>query len=215
MVLHAVVPRDASPVAGLDLFPGTAVGVLYETRDQRPAPTTGEVLAFGHRIHLAAGAGPVLPVRFGTVAADADELGRLVRDSGPRWADRLQRVAGHRELIVHRPGTPESSATCGVSPLAAAGTAAAGADYLRARVSSARAAAAAWEELLAPVRDRVAEQRVLPGPPGPRLALLVRAHDVEPVRAALERPGSGAGGAAQVTGPWPPYSFSEEVLDVG
>ena len=205
ILLYAVTCAPAAEVDGLESFAGDQVSVLYEPRDEPPEQTFGEVLRFGRRIQLLARGGPLLPIRFGTLVDDHEQLRGLVSENESAWARQLGHVAGHCELIVHLeiPGQRSGEEH---RPYAS------GADYLRRRAAAAQARRDVVEGLLDNVRRRVKDHRPLPRTEEERLALLVPEQDAAAVRESVEQWARSSDElGVKISGPWPPFSFCEEV----
>jgi hypothetical protein len=176
-------------------------------------------LVRGHDAVLtaAAAAGPVLPLRFGTLVPDESAAHRLLGRHAATARAQLERIGGAREWGVRLVRT---LADPGPAPT---GTEVSGTEYLsrrrKAMTDADRAGAVAdraaqrLEAVLAPL-TRACLRRG--GSPGSSL-LLDLACLVEPdreadVTAALEQLAaeeSAHGLALEATGPWPPYSFAD------
>jgi len=205
IVLYAVVPRGVNEASGLRIFAGQEVNVLYDVHDQPPGRSVNDVLDFGRKLQRVADTGPVLPIRYGSVLSDITELGELVRTREASWAEQLNRVAGHRELIVHlRLPEQESAPRAGKSKET-------GTEYLRRRAVQLHAREAVLTGLLQTAGPNLKDHRSLAATDEERVALLVPEADVDRVREAIEQWGSSnAGPAVKVSGPWPPFSFCED-----
>lgn len=149
----------------------------------------------------------LLPVRYGTWLEDEAAVARAVGGRREELAAALDRVRGGVELSVR-------VIAAGARPdQASAAKATSGAEYLRLRAdaeaSRERTAHALHEPLSALARASV-EGR--PRPPELfRAAYLVERHAVEPFAAEVARlQGANAGLSILCTGPWPPYSFTEQ-----
>ncbi|MGY1601811.1 GvpL/GvpF family gas vesicle protein [Geodermatophilus sp. SYSU D00815] len=180
-------------------------------------------LARGHDavVRAAAGVGPVLPLRFGTVVPDETAARRLLAEHGAAARAQLARIGDTREWgvkLVRRldaepvPAGPRPADRVGVS----------GTEYLARRRQALRrhdeteaAAEQAAELLEETLRPHVAESLRRGGAPGSSL-LLDLAFLVPPeaetaflaaageLRERLEPDGL----EVEVSGPWPPYSFA-------
>jgi hypothetical protein len=137
----------------------------------------------------------LLPVRFGTVVADEKAAVAAIAPRSEALARALDRVRGAVELSVRavasRADEPRTES---------------GSEYLRERIAGERLARALHEPLAALARDSV----LLDGPEALRAAYLV---DRGAVGAFVERfrrlQGEHRELAVVCTGPWPPYSFTE------
>ena len=190
-----------------------------------PSPPDPELLRRHHDVVLAAfRAGGVVPVRFGQWLPDGSALvAWLERDAG-RMRQTLERLGDAAEFGVRFHAPPDGSAPTrtgeaapGVAEAAAASDPREPRRYLRtlARRRSVRRDALARREavlrrLSSAIGPLVRDQRVLPVAPGDLAAVahLIDRGRVESYREAvlrfLERQ---APNGAEVTGPWPPWSF--------
>ena len=185
-------------------------------------------LARGHDavVRAAAGVGPVLPLRFGTVVADDDAARRLLAEHGESVRAQLRRIGDTREWGVKLVRRLEAEpATIGSRPGDRTGVS--GTEYLtrRRRVLEKHDAAEAVAEKAADLleetlRPHVAEALRRGGAPGSSL-LLDLAFLVPPdgeadflaAAAELRERFAPDGLEVEVSGPWPPYSFA--ALDEG
>lgn len=210
LLLYAVVPTEAPAPSTLPLerFDAGPVGVLYEERDALPSAGQADLLSFGEAVQVLASTSPVLPVRFGTTLPDLAGLQELVDQRGAAWRRRLDAVDGCVELVVHardsstgRPSVPDASDDV------------TGTEYLLSRAAVLRHDTELVESVSAAVRPVAKELTVLRGLRGEqeaRIACLVAADAVPALRAALEQWTAASGDRhAEVTGPWPPFSFTE------
>jgi hypothetical protein len=169
---------------------------------------------------LAAIADPLLPARFGTLAAtDADLCERLTR-TGQGLRDALARVTGREQMIL-RVYVSEPAAT---SPPAASladdvsGDLGPGARYLAERARVQRASSEVSELApLRPVLDQfVAAERVERHQAPPLVAsvyhLLARGTAAAYLAAVEEAARDLPGIRVTVSGPWAPYAFAPERL---
>jgi hypothetical protein len=204
LVLYAITSANVAPPEGLAALLGRGLAVVYAEREEPARPQREAVLAFGRTIQELADAGPVLPMRFGTAVAGLEELATLVSEHEEDWSARLRAVRGCCELIVHVDHPSVEPAPSVVRS---------GRDYLLERVAAVRAVEALRHEVgdvLGPVAREV---RSLPGDQGhdrfavlvPRAAATVASTGVR--RWAAEHPDLHVA----VTGPWPPFSFCEDV----
>ncbi len=204
LLLHAITPAGVAPPAGFAALLGQGVAVVYANREA-PRRDRAAVLEFGRTIQELAEAGPLLPIRFGTTVADLEGLAELVAEHEPAWSARLRAVSGCCELIVHvsheSPAAPSSEQHV------------TGRDYLLQRMAAARAADALQDQVGAALRPVAKEIRNLPGGKGHhRFAVLVPRATATVARADVQhwaavRPDL----QVAVTGPWPPFSFGEDV----
>jgi hypothetical protein len=179
-------------------------------------------LARGHDavVRSAAGVGPVLPLRFGTVVPDEDAARRLLAEHAEAARAQLRRVGDSREWgvkLVRRVGEPVAAGPQPVDRQEVSGT-----EYLarrrqalQDRDAAERSAAEAAELLEATLLPHVRESLRRGGSPGSSL-LLDLAFLVPPERetaflaaaAELREHLQPDGLEVEVSGPWPAYSFS-------
>jgi hypothetical protein len=180
------------------------------------------VLARGHDavVRAAADAGPVLPLRFGTVVPDGDAARALLRTHAVPAREQLRRIGSAREwgvrLVRTLAADAEPALTGGAQRGGLTGT-----EYLTRRRQAlrreddlTRTAAECAERLQDALAGHVTESLRRGGSPGSSL-LLDMAYlvptETEPeflgrVQELTEDLGP-RGLALEVTGPWPPYSF--------
>jgi hypothetical protein len=181
------------------------------------------ILARGHDavVRAAVTAGPVLPLRFGTVVADDVGARRLLREHAVTARERLDRIGDAREWGVRlvRTLTEEEPASAGPREERAGLT---GTEFLARRrqalrerddaAQTAQSAAESLEKALVPHVTDFLRRGGAPGssllldvaylvPPGTEAAFLA---ETEQLGAELRARGL----ALEVTGPWPPYSFA-------
>jgi hypothetical protein len=204
LLLHAITPAGVAPPEGFAAFLGRRVAVVYADREA-PSPDRAAVLEFGRTIQELADDGPLLPIRFGTTVADLERLAELVAEHEPAWSARLSAVSGCCELIVHvnreSPAAPSS------------GQHISGREYLLQRTAAVRAADALQDQVGAALRPVAKEIRSLPGGKDHhRFALLVHRATATVARTDVQRWATAHPDLhVAVTGPWPPFSFGEEV----
>ncbi len=161
----------------------------------------------------------VLPMRFGTVLADAAEIRSLLRERQDELQAALARVDGAIELGVRGAwrdaadtrrdpsAAPAGADTPGVSP------APAGADYMASLVERRRRAQELADLVDEPLRalSRDSTRRILVSPNLPLSgAYLVSRERLDEFQARVDRLEREIDGAAIVcTGPWAPYGFTD------
>lgn len=205
IVLRVITLPGAGAPPGVSVCRGASVEVWWAACDELPEPTRAELVAHWHAIQEAAARAPVLPVRFGTAVANADELRDIVAVHEAAWSARLRELRDDVEVIVHLRLPPAESSTAVAS----------GADYLQRRIRETHTRDALGADLRALLDHLVSEQRPLPARSGgERLALRLPAHAVGDVREAITRWADARGDIESVsmTGPWPPFSFAGEVV---
>ena len=198
ITLYAVTWRaDATTLyeSGLDLLADGDVAMVVGPTP--PTTSREEALAFGRTVERIALAVDVLPFRYGTTVADADEARALLREHGSAWAARLQKVEGCAELAIRAAPAP-----------AAEQPAESGADHLNRLVSRSRQLDVAEGEVSDLLAGRCRVVRRLARHEELKLSCLVERPSVEPVRSVLREWASARDDlVVSVTGPWAPYSF--------
>ncbi|HEY9291071.1 MAG TPA: GvpL/GvpF family gas vesicle protein, partial [Microlunatus sp.] len=199
---YAVVPADWNPRASddqtveLSVLRGEDVAVVYGELEQAPDRTPDQIIAFGRTLTAMAASGPMLPIRYGTVAADLDLLRQMMQDRTEEWRRRLVAVAGHVEMIVHMDRAAQS-ATTHMPP-------ANGREYLMAKVRAHSWGHDRYDEVLDAVGDHVHDVRRLGSSDEHlRIALLVPESELERFQEAVGRLSQRRGSyPTQITGPW-------------
>ena len=206
ITLYAVTWRADAPAVDGDGLVVLTDGDLAMVAGSAPATTTREdALAFGRTVEQVASAVDVLPFRYGTTVADADEARALLREHGSGWAARLQKVEGCAELAIRA-----------VPPAADENRAESGAEHLGRLVSRSRLLSAAQGELGDLLTGRCRVVRRLAGHEELKLSCLVERASAEPVRSVLQGWASTRDDlVVSVTGPWAPYSFAADGEDAG
>lgn len=192
--------------------------------DEDDLSETGRLatLARGHDavVRSAAGVGPVLPLRFGTVVPDEDAARRLLAEHATAALAQLRRVGDCREWgvkLVRRLGEPVAAGPRPIDREEVSGT-----EYLARRrqalhdrEAAERSAAEAAELLEATLHPHARESLRRGGSPGSSL-LLDLAFLVPPegesaflaAAAELREDLQPDGLEVEVSGPWPAYSFA-------
>jgi Gas vesicle synthesis protein GvpL/GvpF len=179
------------------------------------------VLARGHDsvVRTAVAAGPVLPLRFGTVVADEQGARQLLRAHADAARDRLARIGDAHEWGIRLVRALEEPALTGPRPDREDMS---GTEFLTrrreaqlARTAAARAAGSAADRVEESLAPHVRESLRRGGAPGSSLLLdvacLVPAADDRAFLAAVDRLSGelrDEGLDLDITGPWPPYSFA-------
>lgn len=211
--LYAVALEGAAPegIAGAGGGPlahteGRGLTLVYERCDSAPKASRERVLAFGSVLQRLCAARTALPFRFGATVASEPELHALLEQRAEEWRRRLDAVRGQSELIVHVEGKQVAAQKEAPVPRTGAG-------YLAGRAEALRRTRAIGETLCSQLAPRCTEVRLLPSPAGAiRVACLARAEDIGELEAGVrEWTRAHPEDSARVTGPWPPFSFSEEV----
>ena len=172
------------------------------------APGTDTVLAYRDVIEAAYAAAPVVPFRFGTPAASAEEATALVARHRTSLRTHLTRFEGHVEMGVRLELTETTSA-----PASSPGEAASGRAYLEARRDARVRATATFDAVVDAYRTAVGEACVdttgdrHDDAPVVSLAFLVPEARAAAVGDRLASASPDGVAAAHVVGPWAPYSF--------
>ncbi|MER7609062.1 GvpL/GvpF family gas vesicle protein [Nocardioides sp. NPDC127503] len=206
MLLYAVAATDSTGDTvdtPLQAHRSRGLTVFVEPRTQPPERSMHELLGFGRALHQLWSNVPVLPMRFGTVVSDSDELDELVAERESEWTDRIAAVTGCSECIVHLP-LPEDVPERVRDEQT-------GTDYLRRRAKELKqhdAEIAELRALLAPYASEITKLSSI-RPQEARLSVLLPDEHVEAARTAIRDWGENRPGVT-VTGPWPPFSFCQE-----
>ncbi|MFE7228227.1 GvpL/GvpF family gas vesicle protein [Nocardioides sp. NPDC057577] len=209
MLLYAVATAAAGSTGEmvdppLQAHRSRGLTVFVEPRAEAPERSTRELLGFGRVLHQLWSYVPVLPLRFGAVVSDTDELDQLVAERESEWTDRIAAVTGHSECIVHLP-LPERVPERVKDEQT-------GSDYLRRRAAELKQHDAETAELRTLLAPYASELTTLPSvrPQVARLSVLLPDERVEDAREAV-RDWATSRHEVMVTGPWPPFSFCQEV----
>jgi hypothetical protein len=192
--------------------------------DEDDLSETGRLatLARGHDavVRAAAGCGPVLPLRFGTVVPDEAAARRLLEEHAGSARAQLRRIGDNHEWGVKLVRRLTEPVPAGPRPVDRQGVS--GTEYLarrrqalHQREDDERSATGAAELLEETLRPCVRESLRRGGSPGSSL-LLDLAFLVPPEResaflaaaAELREKLDPDGLEVEVSGPWPPYSFA-------
>jgi hypothetical protein len=227
--VFGVVPSDAAPAEGTSLVergPLAAVAaevslaefgqeVLPERLNDR-AWLEEKVRVHESVLQSFVGVTPVVPLRFGAIYRDVDDVRRLLADRSERFEAVLERVSGHVELGVKAWFDPNHVSR----PAADTGRA-----YLQRRrdeLSAARDASSIAAEAharLAAAADAAVVNRPHPRElTGREEQMLLNGAYLVPDGgerftaevAQLTQEHADAGVTFELTGPWPPYNFAED-----
>lgn len=198
----------------IDQFEGEAL----ERNVGEPEWLEGKVRAHESVLDVLVAAGPVVPMRFGSIFSTADLLRDMMRNSATDLLAGLDRVRGHHEWGVK----VYIDSTSGVVEASSTPATASGRDYLLQKRSQLHAAERALEQA-GEVAERVhgslaalaAESAVMPSRDGGRALVLNAAYLVAheerdsfmTAATELEEQNGGAF-VLEITGPWPPYNFT-------
>jgi hypothetical protein len=229
LLAHAITRRaTGGPEVGirgrpLEQIAAGELGLWATLWDGEPTLSRDDAFAHHDLVAVLCDAGPCLPVRFGTWLADEEGARRSLEAQQDRFAAALDRLADRREVAITllwsdsslvRPG-PASSAPAelpsraGRAYLQRQRTRHAVADERRA-VADALAARLAAE--LAIDQADVRHESCPSAEVALSMSLLAARDEADALKArATTAAGTIDGVRAVVSGPWPPYSFTEEL----
>lgn len=182
------------------------VGAIVGDVARLPRPGTATLQHYDRVVRALWSSRPsLLPARFGTRFADADDLRRVLRARGERLAGDLRRVRGRAQMNIRVLGVPPIEAS---GPPASSGDG--GTAYLRGRAAEARRQrhVPGFDAVRARVARFVRGEEVERWPQGATVYHLVPRAAAGAYRAAVERAAADAGLRVVVTGPHPPYAFA-------
>jgi hypothetical protein len=181
-------------------------------RQDLVAPPVDAVLTFRSVVEAAFSAGPVVPLRFGTVAKSPEHAASLVREKEMTYSDLLPRLEGCVEMGVSvereeaEAGTREGS---GLSAEQRPGT-----TYLRRKQQQRARERAQVEAVALPLQHAVAERITDVTLSAPMvsegrvsLAFLIPRGQVKRFRQTVGRVQVPGTSSIEIVGPWAPYSF--------
>ena len=100
----AVYAITEAPAAGFETVVAGPLAAIVRAVDAAPAPEPEAFLEHERIVEEVMAEQPVLPVRFGTTAADATEVAAMLRERAAEWRARLEAVRGCVELAVRLVG---------------------------------------------------------------------------------------------------------------
>ena len=217
LLAYAIAEQGAGMIdgVGLDERPLVRIGheglalVVSQHEYPLPEPTAKMLWRYEEVVERLMGSQPILPARFGSVLADEEEAVTALRARHDELRRALTRVRGALEMGVRATWTQPPTRP-------RAGT---GSEYLLSQLDVRRRAkrcADSMDPLLALARD--SRVKVLPRPSVPFIAAyLVDRDQIEEFTELATRLGAEwDDGEVVVTGPWPPYSFTQAAaLDRG
>jgi hypothetical protein len=208
LVVYAIADAPAAESGPLCTVEHDGLAAVVSEHDGGRPPDRSDLLEYEQVMERLLAARTILPMRFGTVLADEDEVRSVMSERSEELRAGLERVRGAVELSL-RAGWREPAA-----PVTAGGTGAAGGPgtaYMLDRVALARRARSLADRLdpLAALaretRRRIAPQDDLPV----HSAYLVDRPRVADFTDGVRRLDERHDDIELVcTGPWPPYSFA-------
>jgi len=202
----------------LQLMMVDRIGIVVGELRRVPAPSVRNLRRYAEVVEsLAARTSAILPARYGTTVADADELLFVVR-SRRLLRQRLKAVRGRAQMTIRllesassdTPSPSQSKVSRRTRPGLRYGTTQ-GARYLRRKMADAAAARSvpAFDPVRPAIRRYVKEERVEKRSGIVTINHLVSRATVDKYRSAVERAADGNDVRLIVTGPWPPYAFAD------
>ena len=210
VLVYGFAQRDDEPIEGCGLQQQPLRGVhagelvaIVSDHDDPPARTIETLWQYEHTVERIAQVHPVVPARFGGVLDDDEAVVELLESKHETLVVALGQTRGAVELALRAtwPQPPEPDSHTGTS-------------YMRARLELRQRARAVADELT-PLGTLSRSSRCeLPARPQQslRCAYLVDREAVADFTASVEQLDQRLPGVDLVcTGPWPPYSFAQEV----
>jgi len=216
----------APPPAGLRGLPlrwldGGDLGIWATEWSAEPTLTREDAFAHHDLVGVLCDGAPCLPVRFGTWLADERAARRSIEAAHERFAAALDRVGDRQEVAVtllwrdalSPEGRGHAVASSGTAFLERRRAAHAATDERR---REAEALAARLGSLLAADQADVRHETCPSDEVALSMSLLARRGEAEALKARAATMVAGLSGVrGVVSGPWPPYSFSEELGATG
>jgi len=223
LLAHAITRRaTGGPPTGLRGRPLEQIAAgelgLWATRwDEEPTLSRDDAFAHHDLVALLCDAGPCLPVRFGTWLADAEAARRSLEAQQDRFTAAVDRLADRREVaitLLWRDAPSPEGRGHGVPPSGRAyleRRRQLQADTAERRTAADRFAARLVSDLAVDQAD-VRHESCPSAEVALSMSLLAGKDGAEALKArAAAAAGSIDGVRAVVSGPWPPYSFTEEL----
>ena len=202
----------------LELMMVDRIGVVVGELRRVPAPSVRNLRRYAEVIEsLAARTSAILPARYGTTVADADELLLVIR-ARRLLRQRLKAVRGRAQMTIRLlesasgdAPSPNQRTVSTPARLRPGYATTEGTRYLRRKVADAAAArnVPAFNPVRPAIRRYVKEERVEKRSGIVTINHLVSRAAVDKYRSAVERAADGNDVRLIVTGPWPPYAFAD------
>ena len=234
LLAHAITRRTTGgPALGLrgrplEQIAGGELGLWATRWDEDPTLSRDDAFAHHDLVGVLCDAGPCLPVRFGTWLADETVARRSLESDQDRFVAAVDRLGDRREVaitLLWRDAAALEGGSAGAGPAGPGRTGVTsgnGRAFLeRQRAAHAvtderRKTAEGWAEGLA--RELAVDQADVRHESCPSaevalsMSLLARRDEADALKArATAAVGAITGVRAVVSGPWPPYSFTEEL----
>jgi hypothetical protein len=206
-------PPEVSGLHGSRLLSVAADGLHAIASEHKQKPDSNEDAIWSHEsvVEAAMEIGTVLPMRFGTIVADAPRLQELMLARHEEFETALLRVRGAVELGV-RAQLEAPAAQPDRLVAAGGGAELPGTAYLQRRLEEERRSGRAVDLVHTPLASlsRESRQRTPASPGTLKAAYLVDRERVGEFGERVEELSRELDGATiACTGPWPPYSFVE------
>jgi len=223
LLAHAITRRaTGGPEAGirgrpLEQIAGGELGLWATIWDGEPTLSRDDAFAHHDLVAVLCDAGPCLPVRFGTWLADAEAARRSLEAEQDRYVAAVDRLADRREIAVtllwqdapRTEGRGHAVAPSGRAFLERRRAANAVTDERR---KAGEAFAARLAADLAVDQADVRHESCPSAEVALSMSLLAGRDEADALKArATVAAGAIDGVRAVVSGPWPPYSFTEEL----
>ena len=207
------------PLEVIPVGPLRVIASPISDRQVLRSPPMDAVLTFRSVVEAVFEAGPVVPLRFGTVTQSSAQAASLVREKKTPYLNLLHRLTGHVEMGISVDLESEAMAEEGGNVLqdtgrGDAGTERPGTTYLRRQRERLVREQARMRQAVAPIQRAVTDQvgDVDMTPPTASedrvsLAFLIPRDKVEPFREAVKQAQAPGASSAEIVGPWAPYSF--------
>ena len=211
VLVYGIAQRGDRPVAGPGLggqplrgvHAEPLVAIVSDYQDPPARPATQTMWDYERIVERIAELHPFIPARFGSVLNDDDAVREMLRERREQFLEVLSHTRGAVELALRaswdQPSEPPSQT---------------GAGYMRARLELRQRAREVAQELMPLGKLSRTSRCELPARPQQplRCAYLVDREAVTEFTASLAELDQRLPGVELVcTGPWPPYSFVQEV----
>jgi gas vesicle protein GvpL/GvpF len=193
------------------------IGAIVGELRRAPAPSVRNLRRYAAVVEsIAAKTSAILPARFGTTAADADELSFIIRSRRTALRQRLSAVRGRAQMTIRLMGSDPLNDLCGgqtpsTSRISVGDGATQGTQYLRQKMADAAAARTvpAFDVIRQAIQRYVKDERVEKRDGIVTINHLVAHGSVERYRDAVEGTAEDCGVRLIVTGPGAPYAFAD------
>ena len=206
-VLVYAISRDDALAPAADQLHEVCAGGLRALVEPVDGPLTAdleELVRYEETVEVVMQRHTILPMRFGSIAGDENEVRELLRTRAREFHSALARLEGSVEFGVQASAAAQDAADVGAG---------AGASYMLARMAEhqCRQELRAWlEDELEPVtREGVYRVTPITGPYSISAAYLVDREREEEFQRLLAELSATPDRHLSWSGPWPPYTFVE------